>query len=50
MENQIRPEDEINYRNLLKDPVRLFAIIYPYIFSAVYCRRRLLGCKHGLCL
>lgn len=31
MENQIRPEDEINYRNLLKDPVRLFAIIYPYI-------------------
>ncbi len=31
MENQFRPEDEINYKNLLKDPVRLFAIVYPYI-------------------
>ncbi len=30
MKNDFRPEDEINYKNLLKSPLRLFGVIYPF--------------------
>lgn len=32
MENFERPEDEINFSNLLKNPIRLFGLIYPLSF------------------
>ncbi len=35
MSNNIRPEDEIKFENLLKNPTRLFGIIYPY-FALIF--------------
>jgi mono/diheme cytochrome c family protein len=30
MNNEYRPEDEIKFENLIKNPLRLFGIVYPY--------------------
>jgi len=30
MNNVYRPEDELNFENILKNPLRLFGVIYPY--------------------
>lgn len=35
MENMIRPEDEINYKNLIKNPVRMFGLVYPIILVLI---------------
>lgn len=35
MENKFRPEDEIQYRDFIKNPIRLFAVIYPYLFTLI---------------
>ncbi|PKL86639.1 MAG: hypothetical protein CVV22_00685 [Ignavibacteriae bacterium HGW-Ignavibacteriae-1] len=35
MENKFRPEDEINYKDFLKNPLRLFAVVYPYLIMLI---------------
>ena len=35
MENKFRPEDEIDYKDFLKNPLRLFAIVYPYLIMLI---------------
>lgn len=35
MEKKLRPEDEIDYKDFLKNPLRLFAVVYPYLIMLI---------------
>lgn len=35
MENKLRPEDEIDYKDFLNNPLRMFAVVYPYLILLI---------------